>query len=412
MFLTILFPKTLKPRILLYLLLCFGAAAAQQDTLLEVEGFGTNPGNISLFYYAPPNLPANAPMVVVVHGCSQSAASVNRLTGWTTLADRYGFYVLFPQQHITNNPSHCFDWFKMSDIERGKGECESIRQMIGYMQSRFSIDARRVSITGLSAGAAMSVAMIAAYPELFSGAAIFAGCPYKPGENYVSAMSSMLSMPVKTPDEWRRVVWEQNPAFKGPYPKVFVFQGNSDRVVPPQSAIELVKQWTALHGTDTLADAVEKSYGGCADVCRKSYRDPAGAEVVALYTIDRLGHALPVNPGPCHNQGGRKGMFGTVKNFYSTYYAAADLGLIAGFVPEGKTGAQPYEKDLVFSVKGEPGSVYLWTLPAGCSIVGPDDGASIHVNWNDAPGEVSVEEVSGAGCRYYHPKLQVKLTNK
>lgn len=383
---------------------------SQSDTLVEVPAFGANLGNLSLFYYAPKNLPAHAPLVVVLHGCSETANSVNRLTGWSLLAERYGFYLLFPQQHITNNTSHCFNWFKMNEIERGKGESESIREMIAYMKAHFSIDSARVFITGLSAGAAMSVVMIAAYPELFKSAAIFAGGPYKPGENSFSAVGSMLSMPDKTPEEWRRVVWEQNPAFKGTYPKVLVFHGRNDPVVNIKSAREIVKQWTAVHQADTVPDRVEYPYAGNYDIKRRSYFDKDSSEAVVYYEFNNLGHALPVDPGYCRNQGGKKGIFGTDKNFYSIFYTACEFGLVPDWKIAGGREVSPGEQMIpYYTVAGDSTSTYIWTLPEGCSIAGQDDKPAIFVNWGNKPGLVSVEEVDAKGCRYYHPALMVKI---
>lgn len=109
-------------------------AAVSQPLSNEVMDFGTNPGNLSLFYYIPKSARANAPLVLVLHGCSQGANAVAELTGWNKLADTYGFCVAYPQQHFPNNPSHCFNWFKKNEIERGNGECESIKQMVEYMQ--------------------------------------------------------------------------------------------------------------------------------------------------------------------------------------------------------------------------------------------------------------------------------------
>ncbi len=396
-----------------YILICvaglYAQAFSQADTLVEINDFGANPGNISLFYYAPKHPVApKAPLVVVLHGCSETANSVNRLTGWSDLAERYGFYVLFPQQHITNNPSHCFDWFRMGDIERGKGECESIREMIGYMSKHFSIDSSGISVTGLSAGAAMSTVMIATYPELFKAAAIFAGAPYKPGDNFVSAMSSMLHIPDKAASEWKRLVREQNPAYTGPYPKVLVFHGKNDPVVNIKSAREIVKQWTALHDADSVADKTEHPYAGQNDITRYVYFDHAGEAVVQFYEFDHLGHALPVDPGYCRNQGGRKGLFGTDKNFYATFYTAYEFGLIDNWGIHGPASVTA-NGEALFSVKGDPLSTYFWTVPKDCEIVGESNSAQVHVRWGDQPGTVSLEEVDGKGCRYQHPAWQVKI---
>lgn len=398
----------LKKIIFFFCLLCFVSSQAQTDSLIEINTFGSNPGNLSLFYYAPKKTSSSpAPLVVVLHGCSESAKSVNRLTGWSELADRYGFYLLFPQQHITNNTSHCFNWFKMNEIERGKGESESIREMMSWMKKKFPIDSSQVSITGLSAGAAMSVVMIAAYPELFKSAAIFAGGPYKPGENIITAMSSMVTMPEKTPEEWQQLVWEQNPAFKGSYPQVLIFHGKNDPVVNIKSARELVKQWTAVHRTDTVPDIIEYPYTSNYDVTRKTFLNSNNDAVVMFYEFNNLGHALPVDPGYCMNQGGKKGLFGTDKNFYSTFYTAYEFGLIPEWSVQGPPEVIPNQKEVRFSIKGDTLSTYFWKVPENCKIMGDKNQSAITVEWGDQDGYINLEVVDGKGCRYYHPKFKV-----
>src|SRR6266852_6978099 len=90
--------------------------------LQEVDGFGSNPGNLRMFGYLPSRLEANPALVVVLHGCTQSAAGYDHGAGWSTLADRYGFALLLPEQQRSNNPNGCFNWFQSGDIERGRGE--------------------------------------------------------------------------------------------------------------------------------------------------------------------------------------------------------------------------------------------------------------------------------------------------
>src|SRR5215212_11786459 len=76
--------------------------------LTQVTGFGTNPGNLLMFTHVPANLPANAPLVVVLHGCTQSAAAMES-SGWSTAANAQGFYVIYAQQQTSNNSSSCFN---------------------------------------------------------------------------------------------------------------------------------------------------------------------------------------------------------------------------------------------------------------------------------------------------------------
>ena len=114
-------------------------------------------------------------LVVVLHGCGQTAAGYDFGTGWSTLAKRYGFALLMPEQQGSNNANTCFNWFNQGDVARGRGEAASIRQMIARMVADQKIDLHRIYITGLSAGGAMTSAMLAVYPEVFAGGAIVAG---------------------------------------------------------------------------------------------------------------------------------------------------------------------------------------------------------------------------------------------
>jgi poly(hydroxyalkanoate) depolymerase family esterase len=116
-------------------------------------------------------------LVVALHGCTQTAADYDHGSGWTRLADRYGFAVLFPEQQRANNPNNCFNWFLPSDTRRSHGEAFSIRQMIERVITDHGVDRRRVFVVGLSAGGAMTSAMLATYPDLFAGGAIIAGLP-------------------------------------------------------------------------------------------------------------------------------------------------------------------------------------------------------------------------------------------
>src|SRR5947209_3028985 len=99
-----------------------GATSSSAATLTEVTGFGSNPGNLQMFTYVPAGLPAGRPLVVALHGCTQSAAAYDDETGWTKWADTYGFAIVLPQQRTPNNPSRCFNWWLSADSARTGGE--------------------------------------------------------------------------------------------------------------------------------------------------------------------------------------------------------------------------------------------------------------------------------------------------
>src|SRR5688500_1904902 len=92
------------------------------DRLHDLDAFGSNPGKLIARTYVPEGLRRGAPLVVVLHGCTQSAVGYDHGSGWSHLADRHGFALLFPEQQRANNPNLCFNWFNPADQRRGGGE--------------------------------------------------------------------------------------------------------------------------------------------------------------------------------------------------------------------------------------------------------------------------------------------------
>ena len=291
-------------------LLCLPAFAQT-----EVTGFGSNPGNLRMFKYVPPGLPANAPLVVAMHGCSQSAASYDAETGWQMLAQRWQFALLLPQQQSANNSSTCFNWFEAGDTTRGSGEALSIKQMVDRMQADHGSDPVRVYITGLSAGGAMTSAMLAAYPEVFAGGAIVAGLPYRCATSQSAAFSCMNPGTDLTPAQWGDKVRAAS-NHTGAWPIVSIWHGDGDYVVRPANLTESMQQWTNVHGIDQTAE-VSDTVGGFP---HKVYKDAAGMPRVETYTITGMGHGTPVDPGTGETQCGTAGAYILDVNLCSSYY--------------------------------------------------------------------------------------------
>lgn len=299
------------------------------STLKEFRNFGSNPGNLKLFVYDPPVKDScRLPLVVVLHGCGQTAKGVAELTGWNKLAGVNQFLVLYPQQKLLNNPNLCFNWFLNHDIEKGKGECESIFEMISFIKKKYPVDSNRIYITGLSAGAAMSVVMTSTHPELFRYGAIFAGAAYKTATNLKTGFKTLSGRESLSREELVKSVLTQNPDYKGKYPGLIVYHGLNDPLVPYTSAQCLLKQWTGIHRTDTLPDKTETAFMGITDIRRSTYNSLSGQTIFIFYEVDHLGHQLMINPGDKENEGGRLGLFGIDKNFHSTYQTAKEFGIL------------------------------------------------------------------------------------
>ena len=290
------------------------------DHLTEVPGFGSNPGALRMFKYVPDN-PDRA-LVVVLHGCTQTAAGYDLGAGWSTLADRYGFVLLLPEQQSANNPNGCFNWFLRGDIERGKGEAQSIRQMVETMIRDHDIDRGRVFVTGLSAGGAMACVMLAAYPEVFAAGAVIAGLPYGTAANVNEAFESMLQGRDRTASEWGDLVRAAS-NHRGPWPRLSVWHGGADPVVKPDNAGQIVKQWTNLHGLardPTLTEIVD-------GYPRQVWRDKAGRDVIESYTIPAMAHGTPLAAGGADDHCGIPGAFLLEVGISSSYHIAKFWGL-------------------------------------------------------------------------------------
>ncbi len=298
-----------------------------QAQLVQVTNFGSNPGNLAMYRYVPAGITGNAPVVVALHGCTQNAATYANESGWNALADQYRFYVVYAEQSAGNNSSKCFNWFETGDINRGQGEARSIKSMVDYMKSNYQVDNAQVFVTGFSAGGAMTTAMLAAYPDVFSGGAINAGLAYKAAGSITSAFSAMNGNVNKTPTQWGNLVRAQLSSFSGTYPKVVVFHGTSDFTVRNQNLGEIVEQWTNVHGVSANSQATNTSFNGNSNITQKTYNNSNGETVVITYDIDGMGHALAVDPGNGATQGGQTGAYASDQNFYSSYWAAKFWGI-------------------------------------------------------------------------------------
>lgn len=309
-----------RPLALLALLFALIASPAFAQT--EVSGFGSNPGNLRMFKYVPSGLPTNAPLVVALHGCSQTAANYDAETGWQLFADRFSFALLLPQQQSANNSSGCFNWFETVDTSRGQGEALSIKQMVDRMIVDHGTAASRVYITGLSAGGAMTSTMLAAYPDVFAGGAIIAGLPHRCATGQSAAFSCMNPGSNLTPAQWGDKV-RASSTWTGPWPIVSIWHGDGDYVVRPMNLTESMEQWTNVHGIDQTPE-VSDTVGGFP---HKVYKTTSGQTRVETYTITGMGHGTPVDPGAGATQCGTAGAYILDVNLCSSYYIARFFGL-------------------------------------------------------------------------------------
>jgi poly(hydroxyalkanoate) depolymerase family esterase len=263
--------------------------AGRATRLRELTGFGANPGNLRMFAYAPKDLPPKAPLVIALHGCTQTSAEYDHGTGWSSLADSLGFAVVYPQQQPANNPKNCFSWFLPNDIARGHGEARSIGEMVEHAIATFAADRRKVFVTGLSAGGAMASVMLATYPEVFAGGAIIAGLPYGCAGNVQQAFEAMFTEQGHAAQALGNRVRAAS-RHRGPWPKISVWHGADDPIVRPSNGEDIIRQWTNVHGISESPSHHEF----IENHTRRVWSDANGKALIEAFSISGMTHGVPL----------------------------------------------------------------------------------------------------------------------
>ena len=301
--------------------------------LEEIDDFGPDPGSLRMYLHMPAVPAENAGVVVALHGCNQSAATYDK-TGWTALADEWGFYVVFAEQSIFNNAASCFNWwgepFSEDNLIRGEGENQSIASMVQHMLDNYAVDDSRIFVTGVSSGGAMVAVMLATWPDLFAAGASIAGIPYRCATTYAGALLCMTPGVNEEPADWGDRVRGAFPEFPGPWPRLMVWQGSSDIVVSPSNYQELVEQWTNVHGIDAAADSTKDLDG----YEHRLYTNDAGDVLVEGVYLDSVTHGVPIDPD---NGCGEDGAFFPDADTCSTRHIATFFGL----APAGPAPVEP-----------------------------------------------------------------------
>ncbi|KAB7619743.1 PHB depolymerase family esterase [Alkalilimnicola sp. S0819] len=341
-------------------LLAFGGGSAQ--AFQQVSDFNqakSNPGNLKMYTHVPQTLREKAPLVLALHGCTQSASTYHKESGWSELADRHGFLVVYPEQNSENktaqtgNPYNCFNWagYYGARMAKGDGENASVMQMIEYMQERYPVDADKIYITGLSAGGGLTSMMLALYPDVFAGGAPMAGLPYhcantvddayacmgvtssfqpRTGAGCESGEACMAPDRKRSPQAWAQLARDNNGGYSGNYPRVLIWQGDKDQYVDDDNAVEIMKQFTALHGTDQTADVTGQSFNGDS---KHVYREYLKGDRPVVGVVDVLGmkHGITIDEGTGEDQGGKAGLAMSYTHdfdVFSSYYTAKWWGLL------------------------------------------------------------------------------------
>jgi len=269
------------------------ASPASAATLTEITGFGTNPTNLRMHLYVPDRLAARPAILVAVHYCSGSGPAFYSGTQYASLADQYGFIVIYPS--VTRS-SLCWDVASPQALTRGGGsDPVGIMSMVSYVRQRYNADPDRTYATGTSSGAMMTNVLLGVYPDVFKAGASFAGVPFAcfattNGSEWNSECANGTI--IKTPQQWGDLVRNAYPGYTGARPRMQIWHGTNDEILRYPNFGEQVKQWTNVHGlsqTPTFTDTPQSGY------TRTRYGASGGMAPVEAISMQGVSHNLPVD---------------------------------------------------------------------------------------------------------------------
>ena len=229
-----------------------------------------------------------APLLVVLHGCTQDPDDIARGTRFNAIAEEKGMLVAYPEQPQKANGLKCWNWFDAAHQRRDNGEPALIAEMTQRVISEYSVDARRVYVVGVSAGAAMALTVAYAFPEVFAAAGIHSGVAYGAATSIADALKAMgagAADSVSLPDA---VVKEMGSRRNFP---AIVFQGSADKSVKVVNLSQVVSQLSELHtpgGLKKLSETPGSSQGGY-HFTRTEYGN--ARPLIEVWVVDELGHA-------------------------------------------------------------------------------------------------------------------------
>jgi len=244
------------------------------------------------------------PLIVMLHGCTQSPDDFAAGTRMNQLAEEEGCLVLYPAQGQGANVAKCWNWFNAGDQRREQGEPSIIAGITGQIMKSYRVDPRRVYVAGLSSGGAMAVTMGVTYPELYAATGVHSGLPYAAAHDMPSAFAAMRQG--KDQGNSQRIgvraenIGGRGPDASQPLAPTIVFHGDRDTTVNPCNGDQVVAQSQAqpangsANAQSQTNARVTVQRGKVANghaYTRTVYRDSNGGASAEHWLVHGAGHA-------------------------------------------------------------------------------------------------------------------------
>ena len=219
------------------------------------------------------------PLIVMLHGCTQSPDDFAAGTQMNQLADEIGFFVAYPAQSSSANSMGCWNWFKSSDQQKDKGEPALVAGITRQIMAEHAVDAQKVYVAGFSAGGAMAAVLGMTYPDLFAAIGVHSGLPCGAATDMMGAMKAMKRGGSYVPDN----------ASLNAVPTI-VFHGDKDRTVHPANARDVIAQFSSEGSHAQFKTTAGKSKGN-ASYSHSVHSNESGIPVLEQWEIQGAGHA-------------------------------------------------------------------------------------------------------------------------
>jgi len=243
--------------ILIFIIILVANSFAVNANPIEITNFGSNPGKLKMYLLIPDKVAENAPVLVVPHACHGKAQDLFT-SQWTSLANSYGFYVIYPN---ANSSDSCWNVSSNAALtHNGGSDPGSIVSMVKYVINTYKADSTRVYVSGHSSGGMITNVLLGSYPDVFAAGAAFAGVPFGCFAGTSTWNSSCASGSIsKSAEEWGDLVRAAYPNFSGSRPKIQLWHGTNDDVLNFKNFSEEIKQWTNVLGVSQTPTSTENN---------------------------------------------------------------------------------------------------------------------------------------------------------